>query len=103
MSHHCQGCTKHYGPFPSCPGCGHDDEAVRPIDPKRTTLRFPSTKRVVELEAELAALRAALAVADELAAFIQKTHSGAERQWCEECQMLARYCAARGKVRKEEP
>ena len=51
---HCPGCTKHYGPFPSCPGCG--PEAELPIDPKRPTLRFPSTERVAALEAELARL-----------------------------------------------
>ena len=26
---HCPGCTKHYGPFPSCPGCGHEAELAR--------------------------------------------------------------------------
>src|SRR3990167_9052907 len=51
---HCPGCTKHYGPFPSCPGCG--PEAELPIDPKRPTLRFPSTERVAALEAGLARL-----------------------------------------------
>ena len=57
MSQHCAGCYREDGPDPSCPGCGH--EAELPIDPKRTTLRFPSTERVAALEAELARLQGA--------------------------------------------
>lgn len=59
---HCPGCTKHYGPSPSCPGCGHEDLERQLADAKQDALRVfrEATASDEALQAKLAEAQAAL-------------------------------------------
>lgn len=89
---HCPGCTKHYGPSPSCPGCGHEDriadlerqlaeaqdrtetQVARAVKAEDDTTRMRKLLELVEQGRD--ALKAALALAQEWAVAYAALSSG---------------------------